>query len=327
MSENSAGAMAVADSAVSVRETARGVLARWGFGRASYQVKPGLYAMGRPDAKSPVLVSANYKLSFDVLRGALAGQDVWLLVLNTRGINVWCAAGKGTFGTEELVWRLAVCDLGAVVSHRTLILPQLGAPGVAAHEVAKRTGFRVVYGPVRARDIKAFLAGGMKADQAMRTVDFSLGERLMNTPSDFQLALKYFLAYAALAALWLLGVRRRESGALLAHLLPILGALFSGLVLTPALLPWLPPRSFALKGWLVGLLWTGAAGLLWHYRPLVFLGQALVLPAISAFLALNFTGSTTFTSPSGVNREIALFARPMAVSFLAGTVLLILGGY
>jgi len=184
----------------------------------------------------------------------------------------------------------------------------------------------VVYGPARAQDIKAFLKNGMKADRAMRTVGFPAAERLMLTPVELAQALKYFLGYAALAALWFLGFRLGNLGGLLAQVLPILGAVLTGTVLVPALLPWLPPRSFALKGWLAGLLWAAAAAGLWHAKPLVWLGQVLALPALSAFLALNFTGSTTFTSPSGVNREISLFARPMAVSFLAGLALLVAGG-
>jgi hypothetical protein len=75
--------------------------ARWGIGRRHYMVDPGLYALGRPDEKSPVLVTANYKMSFDRLRRALPGRNAWILVLDTKGINVWCAAGKGTFGTAE----------------------------------------------------------------------------------------------------------------------------------------------------------------------------------------------------------------------------------
>ena len=75
---------------------------RWGIGRMNYRVDPGLYSLGNPDALSPVLVSANYKMSFDRLRESLPGRNAWILVLDTDGVNVWCAAGKGTFGTEEL---------------------------------------------------------------------------------------------------------------------------------------------------------------------------------------------------------------------------------
>ena len=74
-----------------------------------YRVKPGLYAVGEPDAAAPVLVTANYKLSFDAVRSRLASRAAWLLVLDTRGINVWCAAGKKTFGTEELARQIGAC--------------------------------------------------------------------------------------------------------------------------------------------------------------------------------------------------------------------------
>jgi len=125
-----------------------------------YTVDPGLYAVGNPDAQSPVLVTANYKMSFDRLRAELSGIDAWILVLNTDGINVWCAAGKRTFGTEELVRRIESSGLARVVAHRKLIVPQLGGPGVAAHQVKELSGFRVVYGPIRAEDLPAFLESG-----------------------------------------------------------------------------------------------------------------------------------------------------------------------
>ena len=94
------------------------IKARWGVDRMDYTVEPGLYALGNPDNESHVLVTANYKMSFDRLREALTGRDVWLLVLDTRGINVWCAAGKGTFGTAELVRRIRISGLDMVVTHK-----------------------------------------------------------------------------------------------------------------------------------------------------------------------------------------------------------------
>jgi hypothetical protein len=133
------------------------IKARWGVGRMNYTVDPGLYALGNPDSKSPVLVTANYKMSFDRLRSALPGRNAWILVLDTKGINVWCAAGKGTFGTEELLRRIESSGLKNIVSHRKLILPQLGAPGVASHTVKNISGFKVCYGPIRAEDLPGYL--------------------------------------------------------------------------------------------------------------------------------------------------------------------------
>src|SRR6185369_10655915 len=108
--------------------------ARWGIDRMNYMVPPGLYAIGHPGPGDVVLVTASYKMSYDVVRRTLAGRSCWLLVLETYGINVWCAAGKGTFGTGELVRRVTSTGLAKVVNHRRVILPILGAAGVSAHE-------------------------------------------------------------------------------------------------------------------------------------------------------------------------------------------------
>ena len=89
--------------------------------------QPGLYALGKPGKQSEIFVTANYKYSLDLLRKSLRGRDAWILVLNTKGINVWCAAGKGTFGTSELVLRIRAVRLEQYVDHRRIILPQPGA--------------------------------------------------------------------------------------------------------------------------------------------------------------------------------------------------------
>ena len=170
-------------------------LARVGVNRSLHRVTPGLYALGNPSAAAPVFVTANYTLSFDALRVALSGIDGYILVLDTQGINVWCAAGEGTFGTEELVRRIEACQLKEVVSQRQLILPQLGGPGIAAHEVRKRSGFKVEYGPIRAGDLPEYL----KAHQAtpeMRLVRFSLSDRLTVAVVDVMRAILPMLAIA-----------------------------------------------------------------------------------------------------------------------------------
>jgi hypothetical protein len=279
--------------------------------RMQYRVEPGLYALGAPGSESPVFVSANYKLSFDYLRRALAGLDAWILVLDTGGINVWCAAGKGTFGTEELVRRIREVGLEAYVTHRRLILPQLGAPGVAAHEVKKQSGFTVVYGPVDAADIPAFLKAGLTATPAMRRVRFDWRDRLAVAPLEmvihFKRMLLVGLVIALLAGLSMEGfswVTARERGGL-ALLLWVATYICAG-VLGPLLLPWLPTRAFSIKGAVLGLA-LGAWGLAIAGPPWILpyrLAWMLLVTAGASHLLLNFTGSTTFTSPSGVRREV-----------------------
>jgi acetyl-CoA decarbonylase/synthase complex subunit gamma len=305
---------------------------RWNLGRRRYAMPPGLYAVGTPEADSPVFVTANYKLSVDHLRRALAGLDGWVLVLDTQGINVWCAAGKGTFGTAELVARLTAVRLAEVVRQRTLILPQLGAVGIAAHEVKQQSGFAVVYGPVRAADLPAFLAAGCQATPDMRRVRFGFADRLAVVPVDLVLGAPYALSLAVVLALsGGLGVGTWRAAAILdrgarAALLAGL-AFLAGAVLTPALLPWLPGRAFAVKGAVVGLLlflaaWaSGAIPVLGCGAVLQALPWMLLLPATTAFVALNFTGSTTYTSLSGVRREMRLALPWIALAGLGGLTL------
>ncbi len=289
----------------------------------NYRVPPGLYAIGRPSPESPVLVSANYKMSFDRLRSQLTGRDAWILVLDTNGINVWCSAGKGTFGAEEIVRRVDSVGLTEVVAHRTLILPQLAAAGVSAHEVRRGIGFRVVYGPVRAEDLPAFLDAGMKATPEMRRVRFPFGDRVVLVPIELVGSLKYLLVVAA-ALIVLSGLgpgvysagRAATIGLRSAALL--VGAYLAGVAVTPMLLPWLPGRSFSTKGAWAGVLFAlVVAGYAWAHpglfaNALSAVGWLLLILAVASFLGMNFTGSSTYTSLSGVKHEMRV-AVPLQV--------------
>ena len=291
--------------------------ARWGVGRMSYIVPPDLYGVGNPDQSSPVLVSANYKLSFDSLRRELSGLNLWILVIDTKGINVWCAAGKGTFGTEEVIRMVNATRLPELVSSKTLIMPQLSAPGVTAFEVRRRCGFRVIFGPVRAADIPTFLKAGNKADPAMRRTYFGFWDRVVLTPVEITALVKplayfsLFLFLLNLVSVLLVGNSFQLAfliGQTLFDLVPFLGATLVGAVLVPALLPYLPGRALSWKGLILGLVWagiyTGLSGA--ETRLLETISYFLIIPAVAAFLSINFTGSTTYTSLSGVVKEMKI---------------------
>jgi hypothetical protein len=295
---------------------------RWGFGRNDYRVKDGLYAVGAPDGCSPVLVTANYKLSFDALRKELTGINAWILVLDTAGVNVWCAAGKGTFGTAELLRVIRSEKLEEVVAHRTLILPQLGASGVAAHEVAASSGFSIVYGPVRAADIPVFFANGMEKDDAMRRVDFRLADRMAVAPVELSHALPFLAGAAVLATLFT--IASRFDAAVFARWSALLIApSMIGTLLFPALLPYLPFRAFAAKGALLGVAWSGASAFIAGLSASPALSLVLVVTSLIAFLAMNFTGSSTYTCKTGAELEVRIGLPIMAACALAGTVIAI----
>ena len=284
---------------------------RLGINRDQYKIAPGLYCVGTPDSKAPVLVTANYKLTFDILRKALTSISAWILVLDTRGINVWCAAGKDLFSTAEVVHRVKRSELEKVVTHNQLILPQLAATGVAAHHVKKESGFKVIWGPVHAKDIRSFLTNGLKAEKSMRQVTFTTRDRMVLIPVELSHLSKPSL-WILLTAFLISGIGTHVfsfSAAWIRGIMLIIAyaaGILAGAVTTPLLLPWIPGRSFALKGAILGVLTGAGIVALFRSNLHLFAGLALILctTAISSYLAMNFTGSTPFTSPSGVEKEM-----------------------
>lgn len=319
--------------------------------RGSYRVEPGIYAIRNPCATDNVLVTANYKLTFDIVRRNLDGLNVWLLVLDTKGVNVWCAAGKKTFGSDELIRRIKQVKLHDMVSHRRIIVPQLGAPGISAAKVRKESipvqqnddinaskaisapnfskfsrptkadsGFNVLFGPVNAKDIKKFLNNGYKATREMRTATFTFADRLILIPVEFILDLKYL---ASLIVLLLLLSGISQSGYSITKIMPnslaiILNSLMAytaGTVVAPLLLPYLPFRSFSMKGLTVGLL---AFTFMLYSKTtgnwLQSLAWLFVYSALPAFMTMNFTGTSNYTSLSGVLKEMKV-AVPLQITF------------
>jgi hypothetical protein len=319
-------------SKINFKDFLGAVKMRWGIDRDNYRVNPGLYAVGNPDPKSDVFVTANYKLSFDGLRKNLCGLDGWILVLDTKGVNVWCAAGKGTFGTDELVYRIRQVSLDKIVDHKRLILPQLGATGVAAHKVKEQTGFNVHYGPVRASDIKKFIIDGYRANTEMREVTFNLNDRVKLIPADFMSGKMYLLSAIALFFI-ISGLKgngfsyKDFSGEGGPAILNIVLAYFSGIVITPIALPYIPARLFSLKGFYAGTLvfFILLALKLTGHNILEKISWFMIITAISSYLAMNFTGSSTYTSLSGVKKEMKISV-PVQIGFAAtGLILQIIG--
>ena len=190
----------------------------------------------------------------------------------------------------------------------------------------------MAYGPVEARDLKAYLAAGGKATPEMRRVRFTLADRLVLTPMEVLPAAKKYPVFAA-AVLLTMGLQ--PSGILFRDawqqgwplLLQGLAAVIAGALITPALLPWVPGRSFAVKGWIVGFVTAGLlariaappAGSTAVFATVVTL---LFFPLLSSYIALQFTGSTTFTSMSGTKKELRVFL-PVYLAGAAATVVLL----
>jgi len=243
-----------------------GAFLRW----FPHRAPTGLRAVGTPDENSPVLVTGNYSLTLARLLRAIEGLDVWLLVANSRGINVWCAACGGIFTDHEVISSVKTSLLTEKVGHRTLTLPPLSAPAMDRNRIERETGFCVRFGPVRAEDVVEYVASGAKTE-GMKRATFGLRHRL-----DMLVSMN-FIIWAPVALVFAL-VRPGQ----LVHL----SALFWGIVVfLYVFFPWVPGRN----GWLkavvaasllvVGYLaagYLGADGLL-AYWPWMLGGTALAI--------------------------------------------------
>ena len=302
---------------------------RIGINRMNYKVSPGLYTIGNPTSESPVLVTANYKLTFDKVREKLDGENVWILILDTKGVNVWCAAGKGTFATKELLSQIAKTKISQILTKKALILPQLGATGMSAHEITKTTGFKVMYGSVRIEDIKIYLHNGFVATREMRLVKFPILDRAVLTPIEVVGASKK--AIIVFGILFLLNIILVNPFGLV-DFYAYAGAILAGCFFTPILLPFIPGKAFMWKGLLLGLIWAIAVNFINgfpaapSYGIIRAIGYLFMLPAISGYYAMNFTGSSTYTSLSGVTKEMKISIPILiAMAFIGGVAILLNG--
>lgn len=310
----------------------KSALVRLGPGRDSYRISPGLYALGCPDQNSPVLVTCNFKLTFDTVRRELAGDSYWLLVVETYGINVWCAAGKQSMSTQEVAKRVKASGLERVVTHRTLILPQLAAPAVAGHKLRQLCGFSGVFGPVRIQDLPRFLHAGKQAGPEMRTARFPLGQRLCVALVEIYGA-RRFLLWTLLACLGLAALGPGGFGfpgiikAGLGAFAVVLTGFLTGVLAVPALLPRIPFRAFAAKGLLAGGL-TGIlpAALLSGTIPQTA-AAFLACAAFASWFAMHYTGSTPFTSLSGVDHEMRRYMPVQGGLLVAAVLIWVLGAW
>lgn len=297
------------------------VLARCGVLRSQHRVQPGLYALGNPDRGASVFVTANYTLSFDDLRSALQGMDAYILVLDTKGINVWCAAGEGTFGTEEMVSKIASTGLEDIVDHHRLILPQLGATGISAHLVKQRSGFEVEYGPVRAEDLPEYLKEHQATAQ-MRRVRFNLADRLTLVPVE--------LVNSVLPMVLIAGLLYFLGGWF--NVLWVLSAWLACTLVFFTFLPWIPAREFSIKGLMFGAV-VALPFIIYQFTQLDrsvlhnlmrVAPMTLIITAIVSFFALNQTGTTPITCWTSVKREISRYIPLQASMVGAGIVLIII---
>ncbi|MFW9811556.1 MAG: methyltransferase domain-containing protein [Candidatus Thorarchaeota archaeon] len=307
-------------------------------------ISPGLYCSGNPSANSPVVVTANYELTYYTVMRALTKDniDAWVLVCDTNGINVWCAARGIHFHTSDVVEMVQLTKLTDVVDHREIILPQLSAAGMNPEEIRKRTGFRARYGPVRIQDLKKWLdlKKPRPKPREMATVTFNFRERMEQTvahipflfavllgrPIVILLGVIFLVNVVAMLFLQFISVHIFSlSLSILLLLVQFLTALFGNAFMLGLMFPILPSKgnSFWRRGIGLAVITLPIAVVIMfllgvHWTEYVVWLVAQFVMAVS--LTMDWSGMTSVSDPKVIEREY-----PYMINLLKVGIVIIVG--
>ncbi len=250
-----------------------------------HRAPTGLVRIGNPGRSSPVLVTGNFTLTVRRMRDALRGHDCWLLVANSKGVNVWCASGGGHFTHHDIISAIHVSGIRDLVDHREVILPQLCATGVERRRITEATGFETRWGPARLEDLSAFLDRGARVHSRERFMRFPLWERI-----EMAAMWAVPMAVIALPVLWLVAGLGTAAAATVS-VVAMVAALF-------ALIPWIridgPARYLTFTAFALAAI-LFAAGVLSGFHmatPAHLVAVAIACVSAMAVLAVDLAGTT-----------------------------------
>lgn len=275
----------------------------------------GLYYTGQKyDNDTPLLVSCNFLLTVVLLFYTLKGMNVRILIIDTKGVNVWCSAGKGQFSAKTIIQELQKYTPDYIEPKPQIIIPKLALSGIQLADLRKKD-IRPIIGPVYMNDLPAYLNTKLFIDRTMDRMRYDIWDRLyILVPSLIQF-MKYFL--------WI--------GALFFILRILLGWMFPSLYFTYALsgiliyqiaFPLLPGRHFSSKaiflsavftGMIIGVAFTGSVRLLDTLFTITLIWSTFI------FFSLYYTGNSGVSNYSDVKQEIIRF---LPISFLMAIVAL-----
>lgn len=266
-----------------------------------FVIKPGLYHIGERDDKAPLFVTGNYYLTVFLLARRIRNKKVRLLIVDTKGINVWCAAGKGQFSAQEIIKKAGQCGLLATEPRLRVVLPKLCLSGVNLTEL-RQNGIVPIIGPVYAKDVPAFLEEGRLRQRFDEIVDFGLRSRVFTA---LPTAVQFFFYF--------LGVYVVSLGYLSHSLIWIATGLA---FLYPVLFPWLPGRLFSVKGLSLAL-FISILNFIFHDGGLAELALVTVfIFATSVFIGLSYTGNSAVSNYTSVRKETARFLPVVVILYL-----------
>jgi hypothetical protein len=294
------------------------------FKKKPYTVIPGLYFTGdKYDKKTPLLVTCNFLSTVILLYRRIRPLNVRLIVVDTKGINVWCSSSGGRFSSQEIINKLNMYDRNILTDSQELeiIIPKLSLSGVKLSELRKNK-IRPIIGPILAEDLKQYLNYPPYKDCVEDSVQFGIKSRLYTVvPTMIQ-----FFWYAVLMGLVVFVFNTLFKTGFHWQIMPIVMAIS---FFYPILFPWLPGKRFAVKGISLAIAFS-------LYAIYLYMAKIILLPLMlfyvtfifgtSIFLALSYTGNSSVSNYSKVKKEVIHFLPLSVVSYILTIVFYFVNG-
>ena len=292
--------------------------------KRTYAVRPGLYYTGEAyDAERPLLVTSNYALTVFLVVRRLKGQSVRLLVVDTDGINVWCAAGKGVFSNKAIMEQVNRYDRDILGSGKwlKLIVPKFGFSGVDLRSLRDER-IRPIIGPLYAKDLASYLADTPLRDRETERVHFGIQSRLFTWLPGLVQTMSYSLALI-LVFLFVGVTLGRATPWGLVTITVVVATIY------PLFFPWLPGRGFAAKGLSLAVVFS--LFLVVFQATDVITTASFVMGVFFTFGAailfgLSYSGNSAVSNYVRVRKEIARFLPLNLALFVTSLVLFVVMG-
>jgi len=285
-------------------------------------IEPGIYESGKPRRDSPVIVTANYELTYIRVMNDLKGVDAWVLCVDSNGINVWCAARGNNFGNRELVEAIQATGILGCIDHRTFILPQLAAGGISIPQLPPDLDVKIIYGPIWSKYLKSYLKEmPHRKPEEMRLAKFTFPKRLEAGITHLTFLLRKFLLWPTILSVVALLLLSSSGINLLQYigqrLFSVLGWIWIVITITNLLIALAFPmvdftRSFMKKGLILSVI-SALIGtflsLAVFTSPIYCITNFVFLFWLGFFSTMSFSGYTMASSPREIKAEYAKFSK------------------
>jgi ubiquinone/menaquinone biosynthesis C-methylase UbiE len=278
-------------------------------------IEPGIYISGTPGPKDPIIVTANYDYTYIRVMNDLKKTNAFVLCVDSRGINVWCAARGDDFGNKQLMEAVDATGIQHITKTKRLFLPQLCAGGVSAPKLPMKTPkfpFDIMYGPVWSKDLPEYLdTKPVRKPIKMKSAEFTLPHRILAGTTHTAFLFRKIFLIPLLAFLGILLIAKQTS-VIWVVLNYVMSIILTNLLIAGAIPLTNFTRKFIKKATVLGMgnmIFLGIISYLIHSSWIFTLFNLLMYFWLGFFTTMSFSGYTFATSPREIGEEYPKFQK------------------